>query len=114
MRRKQQGGKEDSKPKKEAQWDELLEGDGTVKGLPKNQFGELEGDLDQHEELEKGDKDFGDLEDDDGEKYSDVDAMFERKMKNNEIVETFDDAFDDLVVNKQSKFFFMILRKTNF
>jgi len=102
MRRRQKEGqgKEGSKAKKEDQWGDLLEEDGRVKGLPKNQFGDEE--LGGHEELlEQGDKDFEGFEGEEGG-YSDIDAMFEKKLKNNEIQETFEDAFDDIVVTNGS------------
>ena len=50
-------------------------------------------------------QDRDDPRDDDEERYSDVDAMFEKKLKNNEIQETFEDAFDDLITNDNSKSF---------
>jgi len=68
--------------------DELLEDEEAIKALEgqsllqQNLEGEL-GPREDDEELEKGDKE---LDDDEEEKYSDIDAMFERKLKNNEIV----------------------------
>jgi hypothetical protein len=39
----------------------------------------------------------------DDDKYSDIDEKFERKLKNNEVEEVREDAFDDLYNNEKRK-----------
>jgi len=91
---------EGKEKRREEEYGDLLEDEEAIKALAGNKYLEdLEGEeLGGRDDEELGGKGEKDLDyDDEEEKYSDIDAMFEKKLKNNEIVETYEDAFDDLI-----------------
>lgn len=90
-----------SKPKKGEALEETLEDESNMRGFGggKGQKG-LE--ADHEEELGGLEGDNKDLEEGFEGEYSNIDEMFARKLKNNEVPETYEDAFDDLATTENS------------
>ena len=82
--------------KEEDELDGLLEDENDVKKL-KNQsrYQALEEELEAPDTNQEGNKNFDEELEVDG--YSNIDEMFEKKLKNNEIPETYEDAFEELL-----------------
>ena len=110
MRDRNRKDQDPSKPKKGEALEETLEDESNLRSLEsgKGQKG-LEPD---HEELEGLGGDNKGLEEEFEGEYSNIDEMFARKLKNNEVPETYEDAFDDLVTTENSSTFIRIYQLT--
>lgn len=98
MRDRNRKDQDTSKPKKGEVLEETLEDEGNMRSL---QGGKGQQGLEEDHEEELGGPQ-GDGEEGFEGEYSNIDEMFAKKLKNNEIPETYEDVFDDLVTTENS------------